>query len=172
MFFAVTSQVGVSHTLLWALNSSYWDKLINPCHAKRNNVSNFVHDPQLYYSTVVVQLWMITWCIVCCVARTPSRQAVALAMNNVNKYFPVVGYVEEFEDFLRVLEQLFPQYFKGVYRLFTRSKGNVYLCVMCVQSMTVRLVYDRNLDCESGTLCMHLLVHIKLMITCMGDVFF
>ena len=46
-------------------------------------------------------------------------------MNNVNKYFPVVGYVEEFEDFLRVLEKLLPQYFKGVHRLFLTSKGDV-----------------------------------------------
>ena len=67
--------------------------------------------------------------IVCFIARKPSRQAVALAMNNVNKYFPVVGYVEEFEDFLRVLEKLLPQYFKGAHRLFTTSKGTVFLHV-------------------------------------------
>ena len=70
---------------------------------------------------------MITCRAVCFVARTPSRQSVALAMKNVNKYFPVVGYVEEFEDFLLVLEKVLPQYFEGIHQLFTRSKGNVSL---------------------------------------------
>ena len=42
-----------------------------------------------------------------------SPKALLRAKYNVEKYYPVVGVLEKFNETLRVLEEVMPQYFKG-----------------------------------------------------------
>ena len=46
--------------------------------------------------------------------REPTRQALLRAEENVIKYYAVVGTSEQYDLFLDVLENILPQYFKGV----------------------------------------------------------
>lgn len=48
--------------------------------------------------------------------RSPSRWALEQAKQCVIKNYLVVGLVEEFDDFVKVLEKLLPRFFKGAYK--------------------------------------------------------
>ena len=51
--------------------------------------------------------------------RNPSRAGLELAKRNVERFYSVVGYLENFPQFLEVLQEIFPQFFTNV----TKSPG-------------------------------------------------
>ena len=48
----------------------------------------------------------------------PSEEALAQAKRNVQRHFAVVGYVENFQAFLEIVEQLFPLYFSNAVNVY------------------------------------------------------
>ena len=50
--------------------------------------------------------------------RLNSTRALAQAKRNIERYYPVVGVLEQFDDTLRVLEKAVPNFFTGVYKLY------------------------------------------------------
>lgn len=58
--------------------------------------------------------------------RFPSRWALERAKMNVEKYL-VVGILEEYDDFIKVLEKLLPNFFKGAYNQ-SKIPGNL-ICI-------------------------------------------
>ena len=49
---------------------------------------------------------------------TPTQKSLQRAKRNAVEYFVVVGFVEEMDKFLKLLEKLFPQYFKDVHTVY------------------------------------------------------
>ena len=47
----------------------------------------------------------------------PTEEALAQAKQNVQKHFAVVGYLEKYQEFLEILEPMFPLYFSGAVSL-------------------------------------------------------
>lgn len=60
--------------------------------------------------------------------RFPSRWALERAKKNVEKY-AVVGILEEYDDFIKVLEKLLPNFFKGAYQE-SKIPGNMSIFTM------------------------------------------
>ena len=59
----------------------------------------------------------------------PSKWALYQAMKNVEKYFPVVGYLENYDQFLELLEYVWPQFFDGardVYKDMMEKRSAFY----------------------------------------------
>lgn len=52
----------------------------------------------------------------------PSSWALNRAKQNVNKYYAIVGYVEEIDKFYELLEKTMPQYFDGLEKLYVENK--------------------------------------------------
>ena len=52
----------------------------------------------------------------------PSRRALEQAKGNVDKYFPLVGYVENLGDFFKLGQVLWPQFFNGSYQNYSSGK--------------------------------------------------
>ena len=60
-----------------------------------------------------------------------NKWAMEMAMENVDKYYSVVGVIEEFSKTLKVLQQKLPFYFGGVLDLYfnvLHGKVKEYLC--------------------------------------------
>ena len=58
----------------------------------------------------------------------PSEKALAQAKRNLQKHFAVVGYLEKYQEFLEILEYMFPLYFSNariLYRKMTAGLINV-----------------------------------------------
>ena len=66
--------------------------------------------------------------ILMCFIRFPSRWALERAKKNVEKY-AVVGVLEEYDDFIKVLEKLLPSFFKGAYKI-SKIPGNMNVFTM------------------------------------------
>ena len=55
----------------------------------------------------------------------PSRWALEQAIKNVQLYFPVVGYLENMQQFLKLLELAWPQFFTGAIKVYSKMmQGN------------------------------------------------
>lgn len=52
--------------------------------------------------------------IFCIRHRRPSREGLQLAMRNVEQFYTVVGLVEYFPQFLKLLETTMPQFFRNI----------------------------------------------------------
>ena len=57
--------------------------------------------------------------------RSRTRWALAQAKKNVEKYL-VVGILEEYDDFIKVLEKLLPNFFQDAYKQ-AKTSGNINL---------------------------------------------
>ena len=55
--------------------------------------------------------------------RKPSYAALELAKRNVHMYYPVVGVLEMFNEFLHALEVLMPRYFDGARVMYSKMRG-------------------------------------------------
>ena len=51
-----------------------------------------------------------------------SRTALIHAKQNVIKYFPVVGYLEEFDKLVELLQLVWPKFYRGSVRLYSQIK--------------------------------------------------
>ena len=51
--------------------------------------------------------------------RIPSQWTLNQALKNVETYFPVVGYLENYNQFLELLEYVWPQFFHGARNTYT-----------------------------------------------------
>ena len=66
-----------------------------------------------------------------------SGAKLKLAKSNIDKFFSVVGYLENYEKFLTVLEELFPTAFGQVTNTYIRDseyhfhKSNMHLMLVC-----------------------------------------
>ena len=49
----------------------------------------------------------------------PGGTSLRRAKSNVEKYYSVVGMLEDLPNFVRTLEYIFPQYFTGATKLYT-----------------------------------------------------
>ena len=61
--------------------------------------------------------------------RRASRAGLERAKQNIEKYYTLVGTLEELPVFLRLLERILPQFFKGVHDMYrSESAGCSYMC--------------------------------------------
>ncbi|XP_028415482.1 uronyl 2-sulfotransferase-like [Dendronephthya gigantea] len=100
----------------------YGDNLLNKTRVKRSirNQDMTYDECVLKQETECVGNWGIFFivpffCGHSKACRTPTVWALEQAKKNVEKYL-VVGILEEYEDFIKVLEKLLPNFFKGAYR--------------------------------------------------------
>ena len=66
--------------------------------------------------------------------RQPTRKALNQAVYNVVNNYAVVGVLEQLADFYWTLEQLMPQFFKGILSVYNDSKSPclcayMYVCI-------------------------------------------
>ena len=54
----------------------------------------------------------------------PTEKALAQAKQNVIRYFPVVGYLEKFDELVEVLEAVWPRFYRGAVGLYRQIKGD------------------------------------------------
>lgn len=54
----------------------------------------------------------------------PSRRALEQAKRNVVKYFSVVGYLEEYNKFISVVEKIWPRFFKNASDVYAKLSDN------------------------------------------------
>ena len=47
-----------------------------------------------------------------------SREGLAKAISNIERFYPVVGVLERFSDTLQMLEYELPTFFKGAFSLY------------------------------------------------------
>ena len=59
-------------------------------------------------------------CYVILSFRKPSIEALSLAKQNVERYYAVVGYLENFPQFLEVLQTTLPQFFSNVTQFYSK----------------------------------------------------
>ncbi|KAK2193695.1 hypothetical protein NP493_8g06014 [Ridgeia piscesae] len=50
--------------------------------------------------------------------RKPTLNALETAIANVERYYSIIGVVEQFDQFLEALEVVFPDYFRGVTHIY------------------------------------------------------
>ena len=59
--------------------------------------------------------------------RYPNAAALAKAKGNVERHFAVVGINEEFDNFIRALEFVIPNYFKGISSVYKDMQSEYWL---------------------------------------------
>ena len=75
-----------------------------------------------------------------------SIEAVSRAKLNMEKYYPVVGVLEEFNTTLTVLEKKLPIFFGDAMRVFNKVKGkqHAYLTTVKLKQMTCKSILFRQ----------------------------
>ena len=81
------------------------------------------HKTSQYYRVNAYLFCYIDLCFKFIFLRSPTRKALQRAKENVDKYL-VVGILEEYDDFIKVLEKLLPNFFQGAYK-YSKTPGNV-----------------------------------------------
>lgn len=79
----------------------------------------------------------------------PTRRSLDRAIQNAIKYYAVVGIMEEYNIFLKLLEKLIPQYFLGISTLFNKMKLNVYRKSRHLEEITLK---NRQILLSSNTM--------------------
>ncbi|KAI8502953.1 hypothetical protein Bbelb_196550 [Branchiostoma belcheri] len=77
--------------------------------------SPYVPDYEHFYSNWYPETWGVPrpWFSPEFPQRRPSQAAVEVAKENIRRHYAVVGVLEEFSSFLKVLEGVMPQFFRG-----------------------------------------------------------
>ncbi|XP_070573842.1 uronyl 2-sulfotransferase-like [Ptychodera flava] len=84
--------------------------------------------------------------------RNVSRLALETAKANVLKHFTFVGLTEEYEDTLKLLEIMFPRFFRGALQIYktpdairsTKTKGKVPPSALVEEIMNERLALENE----------------------------
>ena len=59
------------------------------------------------------------------ICHTPSEQGLNQAIENLNKYFLVVGVLEQFEQFLKLCQKMMPTHFNGILQLYGDKRAAI-----------------------------------------------
>ena len=80
----------------------------------------------------------------------PGPRALEQAKMNVIKYFAVVGILEEYQTFLKVLTCVFPQYFQGSVNLYVNQQTKAYKVTKHTEEITEqnRRMLEKTLSLE------------------------
>lgn len=57
--------------------------------------------------------------------QTPTEQGLKRAIVNVDKYFLVVGVLEQYELFLKLCQKMMPTYFQGILQLYGDKRDTI-----------------------------------------------
>ena len=112
---------------------------------------------------------MFCFCLIsnaakCLIFRKPTLNALETAIANVERYYSIIGVVEQFDQFLEALEVVFPDYFRGVTHIY--KTAGISITVLYIHKPHPSLTRHHTWVCACVTLHRTLEPGLKLAQRC------
>ncbi len=85
--------------------------------------------PSFAFDKIDIAYITVLLLITCLFFRESEASALAKAKSNIASHYLLVGLLERYDDFLKVLEKRLPRLFTGMYNRY-KWRGKVYNCIV------------------------------------------